>query len=738
MLFLYGSIASWYTISIPPGEGVDEVAHLDYVLFLKEQQRLPVQDPVYGRIDAIMGHHPPLFYALGASVIAPIDTSNREEVLWHNPHFVWSEGGRHGWNVVLPDPNSHFPWSGTILALYILRFLNVLFGGVSLFLIYLSARLLFPSQPLAPFGTSALIGLNPAFIYICSIVHHDALLVMLSSAGLYWSIRYAARPVTLSALWSIGILIGGSIVTKVSGIVLVPTVMFVLLLRKKFRQEWKNRFAQILLIATISVLVCGWWFVRNQLIYGDLLGANVYTQIFHGNMRQTPFTWGLFEQEFLAQLYRTSWGAFGFMHILMPVWIQNVMWSITGIAIGGWLIVLMRWLFQRFTISIRIIVGWLAAIFFFIAIFGFYVRVAATTLGAGHGRYLFPAGVTIGAILFGGLSAYIPRRYQQWSSLGIVFAMTLYAVIAPSFYVWPKYSIPESVPEAELEQATRINAVFEGGVTLVAAKSSSAIAIPGQSVDITTYWIADHQKSTETKPDIYVQMSLVNDKPELFATAAFWPEISTTPDVWGDRIVANTQTFYFAANQTPGSLLVQVEVTAGKEGKRLPPINSLSAQIPLLELVTLGEIVEVSASMLPERQRQEVFAETLKLVAAHIPESISVGNVLPVILYWQAIAQIEQDYTVFVHIRNQDGKIVAQLDRPPGGGTSPTSSWQPGQLLQDTYPVLLPDALPPGEYQVHMGLYTWPDMSRQSITNASEQVGDSLLLDTFLLLSSTP
>jgi hypothetical protein len=435
------------------------------------------------------------------------------------------------------------------------------------------------------------------------------------------------------------------------------------------------------------------------------------------------------------------------MHILMPNWLHNSLWAMTGMAMGGWLIVFGYRLARRSTITLRIDVGWTAVIFFLIALFALYVRVATATLGAGHGRYLFPAGVAIGAILIGGLNGYSPPRHRRWISLGLVVAMTLYAILAPAYYVWPKYAVADTIHSAELDQATRIATTFEGGIELIAAKSSSAIVIPGQSVDVTTYWQVTPERGdtgsndtglSDTIPDVYVQMSLVSfvdDKPELFAGAAFWPEISTTPAVWGERIVANTQTFYFPPNQTPGNLLVQLAVTAGKDGKTLWPIEGAAIQTPLtlFELVTLGEVVPVSAAMLPAEQREERFADRLHLAAATIPEALPAGSVLPVVLYWQVLAQIEQDYTVFVHILNQNGEIVAQLDRPPGGGTAPTSTWQPGQLLQDTYPVLLPNTLPPGEYQVRMGLYTWPDLIRQPITGGNESAGDEPAADALLL-----
>jgi len=77
--------------------------------------------------------------------------------------------------------------------------------------------------------------------------------------------------------------------------------------------------------------------------------------------------------------------------------------------------------------------------------------------------------------------------------------------------------------------------------------------------------------------------------------------------------------------------------------------------------------------------------------------------------------------------------MAAQLDRPPGGGTSPTSSWRPGTYLRDTYPVTLPPGLASGRYRVRMGLYTWPELTRQPIALDNSPVGDELPIGEVLI-----
>ena len=64
LLVLFTLLATGYAVAIPPGEGVDETPHFDYIRYVKDNRRLPVQP--MNRAEGVkvwMGHHPPLYYA---------------------------------------------------------------------------------------------------------------------------------------------------------------------------------------------------------------------------------------------------------------------------------------------------------------------------------------------------------------------------------------------------------------------------------------------------------------------------------------------------------------------------------------------------------------------------------------------------------------------------------------------------------------------------------------------------
>jgi len=82
------------------------------------------------------------------------------------------------------------------------------------------------------------------------------------------------------------------------------------------------------------------------------------------------------------------------------------------------------------------------------------------------------------------------------------------------------------------------------------------------------------------------------------------------------------------------------------------------------------------------------------------------GQTLKVTLYWQAAAALERDYSIYLHLVGQDGRIVAQRDRYPVQGLLPTSCWLPGAIYRDVWALPLPETLhTPEELQLLVGLY---------------------------------
>jgi len=93
------------------------------------------------------------------------------------------------------------------------------------------------------------------------------------------------------------------------------------------------------------------------------------------------------------------------------------------------------------------------------------------------------------------------------------------------------------------------------------------------------------------------------------------------------------------------------------------------------------------------------------------------GDALALPLHWQALAPLEENYKIFVHLGLPDIPPLVQSDAFPQNGLELTSTWDVGQQVMDRQALLLPETLPPDCYQVLVGLYRPSD-------------GERLLVDT--------
>jgi hypothetical protein len=95
-----------------------------------------------------------------------------------------------------------------------------------------------------------------------------------------------------------------------------------------------------------------------------------------------------------------------------------------------------------------------------------------------------------------------------------------------------------------------------------------------------------------------------------------------------------------------------------------------------------------------------------------VPETITVRSAtvlcdfpasLALVVDWQAGQEIVEDESVFVHVLNASGALIGQGDQSaPVYGLRPVSTWLPGEVVRDTYPVPLSGEVPAA---IRFGLY---------------------------------
>ncbi len=115
------------------------------------------------------------------------------------------------------------------------------------------------------------------------------------------------------------------------------------------------------------------------------------------------------------------------------------------------------------------------------------------------------------------------------------------------------------------------------------------------------------------------------------------------------------------------------------------------------------------------------FGGSVRLLGWQPPAPTAAGSTVLLNFYWQTLRPVGANYTTFIHLLNDSGQIVAQLDLAPFAGTRPTASWQPGEISHDDYPLSLPPGLAPGSYRLKLGLYQPANGARLALADGQTE-----------------
>jgi hypothetical protein len=107
-------------------------------------------------------------------------------------------------------------------------------------------------------------------------------------------------------------------------------------------------------------------------------------------------------------------------------------------------------------------------------------------------------------------------------------------------------------------------------------------------------------------------------------------------------------------------------------------------------------------------------------------ESAARGDVVGIVLYWRLLRKPARHYSMFVHLLDDQSKIVAEYD----ANRYPTSFWRDGggETLLSYFPLWIDPATPSGEYRLEIGVYHQPTGERLPVYEGGKPVADRLLL----------
>jgi len=102
--------------------------------------------------------------------------------------------------------------------------------------------------------------------------------------------------------------------------------------------------------------------------------------------------------------------------------------------------------------------------------------------------------------------------------------------------------------------------------------------------------------------------------------------------------------------------------------------------------------------------------------------TIARGQSLGLDLFWRGDRALRDAYTVFVHLTDASGQVLADADSPPSQGLYPTTRWSPGETVRDRHILKIPADLAPGEYQIAIGMYLPATGARLPIDSGGDHI----------------
>jgi len=296
-------LGAWTSVVVPLGEGPDELPHFTVTRYIIQHGRLP---------DTAAEHEsfqPPLYYLLSAALTFWIDTSDFVVKADADYDPFAPDAPK---TLLLHTRAEWFPYQGWALAWHLMRLLSLALGAVTIAAIGATVSTLTADRRLALWCV-ALVAFLPGFIFMAALVSNDNLAALLA-ALLSWRIAVLLRPIPPDAQVTspgvrstllLGLLLGLALLSKTSMLAFVATLGVALLFaRVRHRWTWLSWLRVNSLVFGFALVLSGWYFARNYLLYGDWLAWPLVLAA--NEMRVLPLTlrdW----LHVAGQTYRSFW-----------------------------------------------------------------------------------------------------------------------------------------------------------------------------------------------------------------------------------------------------------------------------------------------------------------------------------------------------------------------------------------------------------------------------------------------
>lgn len=224
-----------------------------------------------------------------------------------------------------------------------------------------------------------------------------------------------------------------------------------------------------------------------------------------------------------------------------------------------------------------------------------------------------------------------------------------------------------------------------GQLALLGCDADKKAARVGETVVLSPLWHA----LSPVRPEI-ITLALVDDASgtALQQKRPFSPRFP--PAEWQiGEVVRDRLDVLVPASLTAGHYAWVAEV-----GEQTFTLGELDVRVPERDFDAPRDIVHVG----------EVLDGFAGLIGYRAEELVP-GEPWTVTLYWRSEAETTTSYKVFVHLLDEEGRVVAQSDTIPASWLRPTTGWLPPEVIEDTHVLHVPQGVSAHGLHGVVGLY---------------------------------
>jgi hypothetical protein len=411
---------------------------------------------------------------------------------------------------------------------------------------------------------------------------------------------------------------------------------------------------------------------------------------------------------FVVTSFTSFWAHFGWLSLMFRLPVYIALAVVCGLGLIGALVELWQ---RRRThnpgLSWDEGPGLWLVVLAMLAVCASMLRYVQTINASGYqGRLFFPMLPSLALLLALGLDRLAGVRWSRQMLIALCSGLLSLAVVGLVWLIRPAYA--DLYRPATLPTMAQPCLRFGDQVELAAYEFKPAAVHPGETLQVTLHW---HVLTDRPRPPTLTVQLLDLDRLPL-------AEDGFLVSSWrrGDLFV------------TSHKLAVPADASPARGLLSIQWLDPATLPVTTARGRALGDVAEVGGFKIapPDRLAAPQHAMTAFFggFAALHGYDLSVararpGETLRLTLSWETLAPADADYTVLVHLMDEQGHPLAQADGQPLGGAYPTTLWDAGERIADERLIALGTDIPPGEYRLAVGWYLLATGERLPATDAT-------------------